>query len=72
MRRSFEKVDGVTVFIVLLSLALLAFLHLTIGVDYWLIFLGVIVQCAIYLLIFLTLALIRFFHKRKKVSVNEP
>ena len=50
-----ERADGVAVFIITsLSLALLAYLHLTVGfVDYGLLFLCVLSICVIYLLAFL-------------------
>ena len=50
-----ERADGVAVFIIIsLSLALLAYGHLTVGfVDYGLLFLCIICLCVIYLLAFL-------------------
>ena len=50
-----EIADGVAVFIIIsLSLALLAYGHLTVGfVDYGLLFLCIICLCVIYLLAFL-------------------
>ena len=55
MKRFLERADGVAVFIITsLSLALLAYEHLTTGfVDYGLLFLCVISLCVIYLLAFL-------------------
>jgi len=62
MKRFLERADGVVIFIITsLSLALLAYEHLTTGfVDYGLLFLCLISLCIIYLLAFLLCWLSRF------------